>query len=49
MSRAHSKTADATLEELRSEISDTDKRLEQKQSQLDDLLAEKKRLESDHP
>jgi len=48
MSRAHSKNADATLEELRAEISNTDDRLQEKQTELDALLAEKKRIESDN-
>ncbi len=47
MSRAHSKNADATLKELQSELSDADSRLQQKQTELDALLAEKTRLEND--
>jgi len=47
MSRAHSKNADATLKELQSEISDADIRLQEKQIELDALLAEKTRLENE--
>ena len=48
MSRAHSKNADATLKELQSEISDADIRLEEKQAELEALLAEKARIENDY-
>ena len=46
LSRAHSENANQTLADLRTEISASNQRLRDKENQLNELIAEKKRIEA---